>query len=149
MTQRPMMYIEQPELPDPIAPMQQEYHSANQLVSIPKEQRLKEKGNVIYQEPRENSMTEETVSNETSDEHSIQTSSQVFDQMTMEEKIDYLITPSNFLPKMNCKISIKNINYRGKVLAREGNQIVFEEKRLAKRHLFDLADIDEIKLIGF
>lgn len=149
MTRRPMMYIEQPELPDPIAPMQQEYHSTNQLLSIPKEQRDEERQNDIHQEPREKAIAEETTSSESSDEDSTQKSSQAFDRMTMEEKIDYLIAPSKFLPKMNCKISINNINYRGKVLAREDNQIVFEEKRLAKRHLFDLTDIDEIKLIGF
>ena len=124
---RPILYIEQPELQAPVAPMQEEYQSLAETEQ--------ETGRVGKKEPSKGM--------------SKTTARPKFDEMTLEEKIDYLRSPSEYLPKMSCKIEVKDRTYRGKILTREDRQIVLVEHSTNRRHLIELDDIIEINLIGF
>nr|WP_253288885.1 CotO family spore coat protein [Amphibacillus sp. MSJ-3] len=115
----------------------------NQSLSL-----AKEKNRIQSELTKENVIDTET-SVQSSDQDLSPKTTDRFDQMTIEEKVCYLAKPSSFLPRMNCKISINNTKYRGKVLALEKSQVVFEETSSAKRHNFDLKDIDDLKLLGF
>lgn len=130
MSQKPLLYVEPTRMQLPFAPMQKEYHSMN-----------------TAQEAKFEDTTEEEV--QQADEEAERPSPQKFNQMTLEEKIDYLIPTSKNLPALYCKLTVNQSYYRGIFLAKEDDQFVFEERQTRKRHIFKIADIRELKIISF
>jgi len=145
MIERPLIYVDQPNFPIPKRSMQEEYHSTDQLSVVDQEEKLEEL-NLTSKKVKEN---KDKKSNESSGEKSFKRTEQVFKEMTIDEKIDYLIKPSKFLPKMSCKISINQQNYHGKILKREGKQITFIGTHTLKQDKFDIAEIETIEIVGF
>ncbi|GAA4057603.1 CotO family spore coat protein [Amphibacillus indicireducens] len=126
MTLKPLFLIDQPELAMPHAPMQAEYHSPTEADKINSQNQS---------QPKKAQMNGNQ--------------SQVFTEMTTDQKLNYLLTRPAHVPKLYCKFTVNQAYYRGHVLAREADQFVFEDRHTRKRHLFKIADISEIRLIGF
>lgn len=126
MTLKPLFLIDQPELAMPHAPMQAEYHS-----------------------PPEAELNNDQDKSQPKSAQMNGNQSQVFTEMTTDQKLDYLLTRPAHVPKLYCKFTVNQAYYRGHVLAREADQFVFEDRHTRKRHLFKIADISEIRLIGF
>lgn len=132
MGQRPTLYIKQSKVSLPYAPMQEEYHSMGQSSNEPS-------GKQTNQDSGTQLLTGQSIKN----------TPQRFDEMTMEEKVDYLLPTSKNLPAIHCKLTINQMYYRGRILKREEDQFVFEERQSRKRHLFDLREITDLRMIGF
>src|SRR5690554_5469935 len=123
MASKPLLFIDQSSSMTPHAPMQAEYHTE-----------YEESSNISVQQDL--------------GRHTNQ-SRNAFNQMTIEEKLDYLAKPSAFLPKLNCRFSAGNKLYRGRIIAREGQQFVFEDRHTKRKQNFMIEEISDLRIIGF
>lgn len=130
MTPKPLLFIDQPKLVNPHAPMQAEYHTP----TVDVQDTMKENNNDQSEQKNDRSNGKQ---------------SKVFADMTIDEKLDYLVTRPPHVPRLYSKLTINQAYYRGHVLAREDDQFVFEDRQTRKRRLFKVKDISEIRLIGF
>lgn len=135
MTLKPLLFIDQPKLVDPYAPMQAEYHTPTVEDEDNQGQDPIEKNTLDQSKQLKNQITGKQ--------------SDVFTDMTIDQKLDYLLTRPPHVPRLYCKLTINQAYYRGHILAREDNQFVFEDRHTRKRHLFNIENVTEIRIIGF
>jgi len=155
---RPVVYIDQPDFSMPHASMQGEYHSSHEdnTVSAPKKQRpirlpqVKreqpaiiveselDEPDIVVEEVDEvnNEMDDENIVEESDDTNEIKQSTvkKPFTKMTLAERIDYLVAPSLYTPRMKCEVVTKEERYRGKIVDIDGEQIKFETFKHPKFH---------------
>ena len=105
MTPKPLLFIDQSKLVNPHAPMQVEYHTP----TVADQDTVEDNTN--------NQLDQKT-------DRSNEKQSDVFADMTIDEKLDYLLTRPPHVPRLHCKLTINQAYYRGHVLAREDNQFL-------------------------
>ncbi|SRR5690606_2312136 len=112
----PLLYVAQPELERPACQMQEEF------ISFFDEEMSEAQKNI---EKRENGS---------------------FKQLSIDEKIDYLVQlPQQFI-QMKCKIETKEKTFRGSVMKRTKNEV--ELKHSGGKTMIPIAEIISIELIG-
>ncbi|MBM7540183.1 CotO family spore coat protein [Amphibacillus cookii] len=153
MKHRPMMYIAQPDLKAPIAPMQKEYYSTKGT-TYPVEPKPRRQGRPILIERDQNipSTTElevDEVEDQTLTDEKKDMKPTKFKEMTIEDKLTYLSQPSSFLPRLNCQVKLAGESHKGNITKVEDDQVYFEAKLPPKHRQFQVKDIEDIKLIGF
>lgn len=119
---RPMMYIEQPELRHPRALMQAQFASAHHS---PPESRTKNK-NEVHASHRD----------------------APFQELSIEEKITYLLHVPEQMPALKCKIITEEETWIGVITDVEEADIVLRVRGNRKEFIAK-ADITAIRLIGF
>lgn len=169
---RPIVFIDQPDFSMPQASMQGEYHSSNddRPAVTPKTQRpirlpqiKREQQSIVVESEQEKEVmipvTEEDQNEVAVEEEEEKTNEQEdrkqtyvkkpFTKMTIAERIDYLVAPSTYTPRMKCEVATKDERFRGKIVAKEEGKIKFESFKHPKFHQIDINQIESIRLLGF
>lgn len=158
----PLLYIHQPGIDHPKAPMQSNY-------STPKKQAeptepLAKKTNTrplkrddfskkypgkkpeIEQKRRPDESKAPTDQNV---EQPKPQSNKKFNEMAISEKIDYFISKPNHIPNMKCEVKTEEKSYRGIIVTVEEDQILMQVGRRTSTTKIAIESIKEIRLIGF
>jgi hypothetical protein len=172
----PLMYIQQPTISKPSAPMQDSYKSPKKKrpspTPAPTETEKRPTQNVIKKRPSLNSFTKggteevneprvikrrgpstvqeiEEDESSTVEEPAIQNNAErkKFKDMTILEKVDYFVHTPSHLPRMRCEVITTERKYRGVILDKEENDVLIRVGRRQNRVNFE--DILEINLLGF
>ncbi len=117
----PLLYIDQPELQGPKAYMQDDYVGLT--------------GNEIINE-------------EVTPTEKVQVESHSFKQLTINEKIDYLVNLPSEVPRIRCEVEMDDGKFKGLIVEENEQDITMkifgrENKQIKK------ADIKNILLLGF
>ncbi|MEC5423585.1 CotO family spore coat protein [Virgibacillus sp. C22-A2] len=72
-----------------------------------------------------------------------------FKDMTLEEKITYFVSTSDYAPKMKCIVKTDKKTYRGIITGTKDNDVTMRVGNRSSNMLIPIADIIEIKLLGF
>ncbi|WP_047985915.1 CotO family spore coat protein [Ornithinibacillus californiensis] len=171
----PLMYIQQPTISKPSAPMQDSYKSPRKkrpAAPTPTEIEKKPTQNVIKKRPSLNSFTKGATEEvkeprvikrrgpnlvQEIEEEELMTVEESLSQengerkkfkdMTLLEKVDYFVHTPSHLPRMRCEVITTERKYRGVILDKEENDVLIRVGRRQNRVNFE--DILEINLLGF
>ena len=172
----PMLYIQQPSITRPEAPMQHQYttpkktnktietksssiEEANSL-SAP---RKKVRRNTFYQQLTEadekapERVVDEkkerqgytVMKNEVEIEDSNLSEKKQFKEMSIKEKISYFVESPNYVPKLKCEIKAKDQTYRGFVMEFKDDTVFVQIGRSPTTTSIPFANITDIRMIGF
>jgi len=147
--ENPLLYIQQPTIATPVAPMQHNYytpkqhhHSQNQTGEkstrkIP----LNRKRFAKYQPPIEESLEEEAIE---------EISEQIkFKDMTMREKVNYFINRPDHAPIIRCEIQTNEKKYHGVITGYEKDHVLIRVGRRSSSSEIPFQEIINIRILGF
>ncbi|WP_017470543.1 CotO family spore coat protein [Amphibacillus jilinensis] len=153
MKHRPMMYVAQPDLKAPIAPMQKEYYSSAVTTQTIEPKQRRQGRSILIERDQNIPFNLEVEANEIEDQVDADEKKDMkptkFKEMTIEDKLTYLSQPSSFLPRLNCLVKLAGESHKGNITKVEGDQVYFEAKLPPKHRQFQVKDIEDIKLTGF
>lgn len=147
----PLLYIQQPTIATPVAPMQHNYytpkhqgHSNNETLKN-NERRVPLTRNRFskYQAPVEESMEE---TEETEEDFSEE---KKFKDMTIREKVNYFINRSDHAPIIRSEIQTHEKKYHGVITGFENDHVLIRVGRRSSSSEVLLDDITNIQIIGF
>ncbi|ASK60787.1 hypothetical protein CFK37_00475 [Virgibacillus phasianinus] len=163
----PLLYIHQPDISNPKAPMQSNYSTPrNKKQEEPVAQKPqaknvrplnrdiftkksgKQKTDKKSGKPPERAELKEEAEEQ---EQAKPQSSKKFTEMTIPEKIDYFISKPKNMPIMKCEVKTEERNYRGIILSVEDeeDQILMRVGRRTSTTKIAIESITDIRLIGF
>lgn len=155
----PLLYIDQPTIATPIAPMQADYQSTNKKDTPPPIQKNEQR--TIRSRPRRHKNRQETnVLNEKDSNQSIgaeavnekvdlDDSRPKFKDMSLHEKIEYFANVPAHIPKMKCEIKAKDKSYRGVILEFDGETVLLRVGKRPQPTSIPYNDIKEVRMLGF
>ncbi|MGM8212687.1 CotO family spore coat protein [Virgibacillus sp. W0430] len=165
--QDPLLYIQQPKRSTPKAKMQSSYTTKSQRNQssqvnqpLPSRGAVKKKirkkhlipnadlGTLGYEMPAQSELSEET-KDSTEDEESEKTEPKKFNQLTVEQKIDYFIKRPRFAPAVKCEVKTTDKRYKGVIMDKVENNIKMKVGRRETETSLPIKAILEINLIGF
>lgn len=159
----PLLYIHQPGIDHPKAPMQSNYSTPKRQAepTEPKAQKtdtrplkrddfLKKypaaKKTEVDQKKRPD---EPKASKERDTEQPKAQSNKKFSELAIPEKIDYFVTKPNHMPNMKCEVKTEEKSYRGIIQSVEKDHVLMRVGRRTSSTKIEIASITEIRLIGF
>jgi hypothetical protein len=106
-----------------------------------------------YASSLENEEKEKKIQKNPMEEGKVQSSEgssrKAFKDMTIPEKIDYLLSLPDQMPRMKCEVYTNHGRYRGIILALENNMIKMKTFQTPSRVEILVDDIEDIRLKGF
>lgn len=164
----PLLYIHQPEISSPKAPMQSNYATPKKEKQVepestvpkiekwntrpPMKKSSKAKSKTPPKEKtadREEKPREPKATAETEDRTSKAESNKKFNDMTVSEKIDYFISKPEHIPRMKCEVKTEERSYRGTITNVEEDQVLMRVGKRSSITKISIESITEIRLIGF
>ncbi|MBP2076573.1 CotO family spore coat protein [Oceanobacillus polygoni] len=156
----PLLYIHQPDIGSTKAPMQHSYmsqrktkedHSSTDVIHAPK------RVNRRHHAFRHGDVTEEieeteVVTSQENEKQQLSSSNERrkhFKEMNIQERINYFLKRPDFAPKIRCEIRTKEKTYRGIVLGKEEEVVVFKIGNRSAPVQIALDEITEVQLLGF
>lgn len=158
----PLLYIHQPDISHPNAPMQSNYKTPRNKMETetPKAQKtytrpLKRNDFSKMLHSKSEQKTEETptepeaTSNKDEEQSKLQQSNKKFNEMTIQEKIDYFLSKPKHLPTMKCEVKTEERSFRGTIQGVEKDQLLMRVGRRSGTTEIAIESIKDIKLLGF
>lgn len=172
----PLLYIHQPTVQKPAAPMQHFYTTPKKAKptkaavvpetekkTIKKSRDLSTITKEIAKELKEPKVPIKKAPNPIQTETEVESSSSSNDQpqliqdkgkkkfkdMTILEKVDYFLHTPNHLPSMRCEVKTEERKYRGVIKDFQDNTIYMQVGRRVALTKIPIDDITEIQLLGF
>lgn len=150
----PLLYIHQPSIGTPKAPMQHHYTTPKKA---PAEQAVTKETKNVQTRPvkRDNfskkSVSEEDDTNEAADEsdESSDQERKKFKDMTLNERIEYFVNSPKHVPVMKCEVKTEERNYRGIIVDFKEENIIMRVGRRTSTTGIPFEKVDDIRLIGF
>lgn len=150
----PLLYIHQPSIGTPKAPMQHQYTTPKKA---PAEQVVTKETKSVQTRPvkRDNfskkSGSGEDDTNEAADEsdESSDQERKKFKDMTLNERIEYFINSPKHVPVMKCEVKTEERNYRGIIVDFKEENIIMRVGRRTSTTGIPFEKVDDIRLIGF
>ncbi|MDO6449232.1 CotO family spore coat protein [Oceanobacillus profundus] len=159
----PLLYIHQPTIGTTKAPMQHSYmserktkqnQSSPEVIHSPK--RVNRRHHAFLQEETTEELEETTGANvqDSEEQQEIEFSSprerrKQFKEMNTQERIDYFLTRPKFAPQVRCEIKTKEKTYRGIVLGKNEEEVVFKTGNRSAPIQIAIDEITEVQLLGF
>lgn len=152
----PLLYIEQPTLKSPPASMQSNYRSAPNKEEVQTDDAREVDRNMsekqwnrryIIEEDEYLQRKEEEKEVNTNDIEEDEGDEVGFKDMTIEEKVNYLVHTPDYIPKVRCKVITAKKVYHGILTKSEQEAITIRTRKVERRVL--LKDITDIQLLGF
>lgn len=156
MAKSPLLYIQQPGIKEPRAPMQSHYKTPGQhnrtgkIKKHPFNRNYFNQKQDIYDEAEGEAESAE----ESSDDHKQddadtenQQERKKFKDMNLEERIHYFLNTPEHVPVMRAEVKTEDRNYRGKIVDYQDDNVYMRVGRRTTEIPFDT--IKEIRLIGF
>ncbi len=153
----PLLYIHQPSIGTPKAPMQHQYTTPKKA---PAEQTVTQETKSVQTRPirRDNfskksdsqaeDPSEETDESDENDESSDQERKK-FKDMTLHERVDYFVNPPKHVPAMKCEVKTEERNYRGTIVDFKEENVIMRVGRRNSTTAIPFDSINDIRLIGF
>ncbi|RDW15974.1 CotO family spore coat protein [Oceanobacillus chungangensis] len=165
----PMLYIQQPNITRPEAPMQHQYTTPNKRRETVNSEsntsdrkkstaspRKKMKHNSFQQELMGKATEEleelELIHRDSGQEEKDEVTpnrKKQFKEMTLKEKVLYLADSPTYAPKVKCEIKTEDKSYRGLVTNFEEDTVFLQVGRKTASTSIPFKSIIEIRLIGF
>ncbi|MGM8214642.1 CotO family spore coat protein [Bacillaceae bacterium W0354] len=98
---------------------------------------------VYYSQSEQGKMDEATPADESNDKKSS------FQALSIDEKLNYLVSSSDILPKLKCKIITNKTSYNGVIESYDDPYVEIKLTKTLKRVRLMKNDIQEILLMGF
>lgn len=163
----PLLYIQQPGLSAPKAPMQHDYKTPkksewnNQIKVNEPAKKISRKRKVtkarsLLHVPIEddnieelNQETEENIVEENQEEEDIESDDLKFNDMTIREKVDYFVNSPDYAPRLRCEIKTETNTFRGIITESKDNDVFIRVGRRASSTKVPFDDIKNIRILGF
>ncbi|RDW18284.1 hypothetical protein CWR48_11920 [Oceanobacillus arenosus] len=167
----PMLYIQQPSISRPAAPMQHQYTSPKRRKDVISSEstadtqlksaaapRKRVKHNTFQQQLMGKTVDnlEETIDQEPVQEkvdevkeQATQNRKKQFKEMTLQEKALYLADSPTFAPKVKCEVKTNEQSHRGIVTDFKDDTVFMQVGRRTTLTSIPFADITEIRMISF
>ncbi|MFZ3577929.1 CotO family spore coat protein [Virgibacillus sp. DJP39] len=155
----PLLYIHQPDISEPKAKMQSNYVTKknNKEPEAPKLQKVTARPRQRDFFPKKSSDENEKKDSEpeleqpkeqTKDQTKDQTNKK-FNEMSIQEKIDYFVHKPANIPRMKCEVKTANQSFRGTIRDVEEDQILMQVGRRTIVKKIAVEEIQDIRLLGF
>ncbi|WP_404451758.1 spore coat CotO family protein [Virgibacillus necropolis] len=157
----PLLYIHQPEVSNPKAPMQSNYSTPKNKkeAETPKAQKVNtrpiqrdyiaQKTNSGAGEDEGSSTDLIDSSKEEVEEQPKAQSNKKFNNMTIQEKIDYFLSKPTHIPRMKCEVKTEEKSFRGTIQDVEEDQVLMRVGRRTSMTKIAIESIQDIRLLGF
>lgn len=132
----PLLFIEQPIIQKPAVLMQHDYYSPKQTEMDSNEENIRDHSEA----KRSESYLGDQLDTKRSER---------FKDMTVLEKIEYLIHKPEHIPKVQCLINTDEKTYRGVVTQFKNDEVYFQDSRRRTVLNIPYEKIIDIKMIGF
>ncbi|WP_164669448.1 CotO family spore coat protein [Virgibacillus doumboii] len=152
----PLLYIHQPNIRTPEAPMQHNYvtpkkSGEQQVQEQPKKTQkrpLKRSSSVKNNENKDNVEEIESTDEEEEAESSEQDRKK-FKDMTLRERVNYFMNRPKHVPIMKCEVKTEERNYRGVIVDFQEETVFMRVGRRTSQTKIPFDSISEIRMIGF
>ncbi|WP_375052286.1 CotO family spore coat protein [Virgibacillus sp. JSM 102003] len=150
----PLLYIHQPSIGTPKAPMQHQYTSPKKA---PAEQVVTQETKNVQMRPlrrdnfnkKSDSEIEDTNEEDDDSDESSDQERKKFKDMTLNERIDYFVNPPKHVPAMKCEVKTEERNYRGTIVDLKEENVIMRLGRRTSTTEIPFDSINDIRLIGF
>lgn len=156
----PLLYIHQPNISIPKAPMQSNYATpkkTKQVEPAPEQKVPKANARPLKRDDfsKKSTQTKSEVETEdilteseaTTEEEEL--SNKKFNDMEIPEKIEYFLTKPKHIPNMKCEVKTEERSFRGTILDVEEDQVIMRVGRRSSTTKILIPSITQIRLIGF
>lgn len=153
----PLLYIHQPTIRTPSAPMQHKYTTPKQS----KGKSVQEAKKVLKRPIRRDDFNKEMdngketvdgINDEEIEEETDKRSDQErkkFKNMTLRERVEYFVNSPKHLPTMKCEVKTDERNHRGVIIDFKDENVIMRVGRRTSATELPFDTINEIRLIGF
>ncbi|WP_029267348.1 CotO family spore coat protein [Virgibacillus alimentarius] len=165
----PLLYIHQPTISKPDAPMQDNYQTPrrdkkNPLQAPPPQSNTSQKSRIKRRNPYLKELqqdknkihsedtdeeNEKDVSTEPSDESKHHSNRAKFKDMTLEEKVNYFVNLPTHVPKLKCEVQTSERKHRGIITDFKEDLVYIRIGRRTTSRSIPFDDIKDIRLLGF
>ncbi|TMN23138.1 hypothetical protein FFL34_14360 [Lentibacillus cibarius] len=159
----PLLYIQQPNIGTPKAPMQSRYMTPKQQRSREKWKKAKKKATrpvdrgdsskqVADDKQEEAEQIETTEMNEETEDETEQESEETrkqFKDMSLTERIDYFLNTPKHVPAMRCEIRTDERRYRGIITDYQDGTVFMRVGRRPAPMKIAFDTINDIRMVGF
>ena len=164
----PLLYIHQPGVSDPKAPMQSNYATPKKEKQVesttPKVQSssprplkrdnyfkkaLEAKPEASPEKAKVEPKTEDTAEKAKVTTELPDKPAKKFNEMTVTEKVDYFLSKPDHIPSMKCEVKTEERAYRGIITNVEKDHVLMRVGRRTSTTEIAIESIIEIRLIGF
>lgn len=134
----PLLYIHQPGISHPKAPMQSNYATPkNKKPAEPQKQKVTtrplKRDDFFTKAPIESEENEsaeaDLESSDNVEEQETSTSDKKFNDMTIQDKIDYFLSRPKHIPRMKCEVKTEERSFRGTIQDMEEDNILMRVGR--------------------
>lgn len=147
--ENPLLYIQQPTITTPVAPMQHHYYTPKHH-----QEPSNQKGNKHIrtmslrrtQTTKTQDVDEELSKAEFNEKISDQNK---FKDMTIIQKVNYFINRPDYAPLMKCEIKTSQRKHQGIITGFENDHVFIRIGRRSSSSEIPLSDITDIRMIGF
>ena len=145
----PLLYIQQPTISTPVAPMQHNYFTPKHHQNSPEQKDKKHTRTVPLKRNHAiklQDVVEEVLEKEPSEELSEQSK---FKDMSIKQKVSYFINRPDHAPTIKCEMKTNEKKYYGVITGFENEQVFIRVGRRSSSSEIPLSDITDIRIIGF
>lgn len=145
----PLLYIQQPTISTPIAPMQHNYYTPKHNHEVSNHKSTKNKRTIPLKRNRSanpQDTYEEALEEEPSEEDAGESK---FKDMTIKQKVYYFINRSEHAPSIRCQVKTNEKKFHGVITGFENDHVFIRVGRRSSSSEIPLSDIIDIRIIGF
>ena len=155
----PLLYIQQPSIQTPEAPMQHNYYTPTRESGTVNEE-VKSRENVYTRALRRNHFVKNNVIqdeendeeiNKDEDEKENETlpNQAKFKDMTLKQKVAYFVDRPSHAPIMKCEVKTEEKTYHGIIMESEDDQVFIRVGRRSSSTKIPFDEIISIRMLGF
>jgi|SRR5690625_702649 len=150
----PLLYIKQPSLGKPTAPMQSSYSSSNSNQTAQKRRPrhyrklINDKDDPIYEDTFEVTEEENHYIDE-DNENSSQMQKKRYSELSLENKVKYFVDMPDYAPKIKCEIITPKKKYRGIIINYKDEHVFIRTGQRTTSVKVPFNDIKDIRMLGF
>lgn len=145
----PLLYIQQPIISTPVAPMQHNYYTPNHKQKV-SDQIDKRKKRTIPLKRSHSTISQDIVEEVFEEKPSEKIPEQSkFKDLTIIEKVHYFIDRSEHAPIIKCEVQTKEKKYHGVITDFENDQVLIRVGKRSSSSEVPLNEITNIRILGF
>ncbi|HLR74350.1 MAG TPA: CotO family spore coat protein [Virgibacillus sp.] len=152
----PLLYIEQPTIQKPEAPMQQSFMTPKRVTETTNRKQSKSHSRPrrraqYYIDQLYNSVADELDGEEQVDEKNSreQSRQKKFNELSLQGKIEYFADTPNYAPKIKCELITAERKYRGIITDFKDDFVFIRVGRRTTNTKVPFTDIQDIRMLGF
>lgn len=152
----PLLYIEQPTIGKPKAPMQQDYFTPKETEVTIKRSETPKTGMIVRPYKRSSFYEEEQAFQEQEKENNLisqeleeSNPDKKFKAMTLREKVDYFVEIPDHILKVKCEVLTDTKKYQGVITDFQDDYVYIRIGRRTTNEKVEFSQIKSIRMLGF